>query len=380
MGAGVTFVGDPDPADANTELVALINAQVADLKTQGADAIIALTHVGYLLDQSLAAKTAGIGLFIGGHSHTPLGPQPSKQGEYPTPITNADGENVPVLTDWEWGRWLGVFEVGFDDQGRVAEITGTPLEVMADTTNAAYVTPDAAFEARITTDYKPPLDVLRSTKIGTTNVALNGIRTDVRAKETNLGSLIADALLDKTSTDGAEVALINGGGVRASIAGPDITVGNVLEVLPFGNTIALVTVTGQQLFDALENGVSQIELGAGRFPQVAGWRFEFSADLPAEQRVLSVEIANADGTFSPLSLTASYRVVTNNFMLGGGDGYATLAAGSDKVDSGLIMADVVQDYLTGNSPITAETVTLGRISRSYYLWLSQVNTATVVVR
>ena len=379
VGAGVSFVGNPDPADANTELVALINAQVADLQGQGADAIIALTHVGYLLDQSLAAKTAGIGLFIGGHSHTPLGPQPNKQGEYPTPVTNAAGENVPVLTDWEWGRWLGVFEVGFDDQGRVSEITGTPLEVIADIANAAYVTPDAALEARITTDYKPPLELLRTTKIGTTNVALNGSRTDVRAKETNLGSLIADALLEKTSSDGAEVALINGGGVRASIAGPDVTVGNVLEVLPFGNTIALVTLTGQQLLDALENGVSQIELGAGRFPQVAGLRFEFSTNLPALQRILSVEIENADGTFGALNLTADYRVVTNNFMLGGGDGYATLAAGSNKVDSGLIMADVVQDYLAANSPVTADTVTLGRISRSYYLWLSQITTTTVVV-
>ena len=360
-------------------MVALINAQVADLQGQGADAIIALTHVGYLLDQSLAAKTAGIGLFIGGHSHTPLGPQPNKQGEYPTPVTNAAGENVPVLTDWEWGRWLGVFEVGFDDQGRVSEITGTPLEVIADIANAAYVTPDAALEARITTDYKPPLELLRTTKIGTTNVALNGSRTDVRAKETNLGSLIADALLEKTSSDGAEVALINGGGVRASIAGPDVTVGNVLEVLPFGNTIALVTLTGQQLLDALENGVSQIELGAGRFPQVAGLRFEFSTNLPALQRILSVEIENADGTFGALNLTADYRVVTNNFMLGGGDGYATLAAGSNKVDSGLIMADVVQDYLAANSPVTADTVTLGRISRSYYLWLSQITTTTVVV-
>ena len=197
--------------------------------------------------------------------------------------------------------------------------------------------------------------------------------------ETNLGSLIADALLEKTSIDGAEVALINGGGVRASIAGPDITVGNVLEVLPFGNTIALVTVTGQQLLDALENGVSQIELGAGRFPQVAGLRFEFSTNLPALQRILSVEIQNADGTYTALNLTADYRVVTNNFMLGGGDGYATLAAGSNKVDSGLIMADVVQDYLAANSPVTADTVTLGRISRSYYLWLSQITTTTVVV-
>lgn len=372
VGEGVTFVGDPNPDAANTELVALINAQVTELKNQGANAVIALTHIGYALDQALAAKTAGIGLFLGGHSHTPLGPQPNKQGEYPTPVTNSAGDNVPVLTDWEWGRWLGVFDVGFDDQGRVSELTGTPIEVIANATKTGYIEPNAAIETRINTDYKPPLDALRQQKVGETQVQLDGARANVRSRETNLGSLIADILLQKTRTDGADVAITNGGGIRANINVGDVTVGGVLEVLPFGNTIALTTLTGAQLLAALENGVSQVELGAGRFPQVAGLRFTYTPNYPANSRVLKVEIQQSNGSFVALDPTASYRVATNNFMLTGGDGYTSFVQGQDKVDTGFIMADVVMDYITANTPITADKIQLGRISAVYYRWLPHI--------
>ena len=368
VGEGVTFVGDPDPESANPELVTLINNQVAELKTQGANAVIALTHIGYALDKALAAKSTGVGLFLGGHSHTPLGPQPNKQGEYPTPVTNSAGDNVPVLTDWEWGRWLGVFDVGFDDQGRVSELTGTPIELIANSTKTGYIEPNAAIETRINTDYKPPLDVLRQQKVGETQVQLDGVRNNVRTRETNLGSLIADILLQKTRTDGAQVAITNGGGIRTSINTGNVTVGNVLEVLPFGNTIALVTLTGAQLLAALENGVSQVELVAGRFPQVAGLRFTYTTGYPANRRVLKAEIQQNDGSFVALNPAANYRVATNNFMLTGGDGYASFTQGTDKVDTGFIMADVLADYITANSPITADKIKLGRITAIYYRW------------
>lgn len=368
VGEGVTFVGNPDPEAANTELVDLMNAQVTELKNQGANAVIALTHIGYALDKALAAKTVGIGLFLGGHSHTPLGPQPNKQGEYPTPVTNGAGDNVPVLTDWEWGRWLGVFDVGFDDQGRVSELTGTPIEVIANPTKTGYIEPNAAIETRINTDYKPPLDALRQQKVGETQVLLDGVRNNVRNRETNLGSLIADALLQKTASDGVQVAITNGGGIRNSINVGNVTVGGVLEVLPFGNTIALVTLTGAQILASLEHGVSQADLSNGRFPQVAGLRFTFTPSYAANSRVLKVEIQQSNGSFVALDPTANYRVATNNFMLTGGDGYAAFPQGQDKVDTGFIMADVVADYIAANSPITAAKIQLGRISIVYYRW------------
>jgi 5'-nucleotidase / UDP-sugar diphosphatase len=123
-------------------------------------------------------------------------------------------------------------------------------------------------------------------------------------------------------------------------------VGQVLEVLPFGNTLALVTITGAQVKQALENGVSQVESGAGRFPQVAGVRFSFDRTKAVGERVTGILFNGA-----PIDPAASYVVVTNNFMLTGGDGYTAFVAGRGGYDSGFILADVVEEFITANSPV-----------------------------
>lgn len=358
-GAGVTFRED---------LEAVVAEQVAALQAQHVDAIIGLTHIGYTVDLDLAQKTSGVSLIIGGHSHTPLGPQPNPAGPYPTPVTNKDGESVPVFTDWEWGRWLGEFVVGFDAAGHVTSVTGAPVEVVADSSKPGYVEPNAAFEQRITEGYAPPLEQLRNQEIGSSAVALNGNRSDVRTSETNLGSLIADAVLNKTEPDGSQIAIMNGGGIRTSIDTGPVTLGEVLEVLPFGNKVALVDITGAQVKAALENGVSQVETVQGRFPQVAGIRFTFTPNRPPGERILSLEIARGDG-FVPIDPAATYRVVTNDFMLGGGDGYSVFTEGTNKVDTGFLLADVVADYIGTISPVEDKDITGNRITRVNYMWL-----------
>ncbi|WP_322490470.1 bifunctional metallophosphatase/5'-nucleotidase, partial [Chloroflexus sp.] len=358
-GPGVTFRED---------LEAVVAEQVAALQAQNVDAIIALTHIGYTVDLDLAQKTSGISLIIGGHSHTPLGPQPNAAGPYPTPVTNKDGESVPVFTDWEWGRWLGEFLVGFDAHGRVTSVTGAPVEVVADSSKPGYVEPNAAFEARIKDVYAPPLEQLRNQEVGSTAIVLNGNRSDVRTGETNLGNLIADAILNKTRPDLSKIAIMNGGGIRTSIDAGPVTLGEVLEVLPFGNTIALVDLTGAQVKAALENGVSQVETAQGRFPQVAGIRFTFTPNRPAGERILSLEVANGD-TFVPIDPATTYRVATNNFMLGGGDGYSVFTEGKNKVDTGFLLSDVVADYIGTISPVEDKDIPGNRITRVNYMWL-----------
>src|SRR5262249_8053671 len=151
-----------------------------------------------------------------------------------------------------WGRWLGDLTVGFDANGDITNvIAARPTEV------AASIAPDPGFEARIKVLVQP-LTGLRAQQVGEAAVPRNGKREDVRARETNLGNLIADGMLDKTRPAGAQVAIMNGGGIRTSIDAGPITLGEVLEVQPFGNTLALVTISGAQLKEALENGVSQI--------------------------------------------------------------------------------------------------------------------------
>lgn len=350
---GIFSVSPEDTAEISTgarDNIAFTSAieasrqAVASLQSQGVNFIIGLTHVGIMVDREIARQVAGISLIIGGHSHTPMGPM-NKVGTppYPELIAGPNGRGVPVFQDWEWGRWLGDFTVSFDATGKVIDIQGNPTEV------AGKLPVDQGFENRIAV-FKTDIDALTKRVVGEAAVVLNGERSDVRSKETNLGDLIAQVMLDKGRDGGAQIAITNGGGIRASIKAGKVTVGDVLTVLPFGNTLALTTITGAQLKDALENGVSQVESGAGRFPQIAGFSFTYDPALPAKSRVTSIAYNGA-----AVDPNGAYRVATNNFMLTGGDGYTAFAAGSNKIDTGLILSDIVEQYIAANSPVNATT-------------------------
>ncbi len=339
-GAGIAF----------TNYIEAARKAVADLKAQGANKIIALTHIGITFDRELARQVDGIQVIIGGHSHTPMGAQvtpPDPNRPYPEVIASPSNKPVIMATDWEWGRWLGDLTVGFDANGDITSVVAAQLgEVLP------IVEPNQGFEDRIKV-LGQPLSALRTQVVGETKVPLNGARADVRAKETNLGNLISDAMLEKTRPAGAQLALMNGGSIRTSVDAGPITLGELIEVQPFGNTITLVSLTGDQLKAALENGVSQLETVAGRFPQVAGIRYSFDAAKPAGSRITGVQIADAQG-YSPIKPDATYRVVTNNFLLSGGDGYSVLQAGANKLDTGLIDVDVTAEYVRTHSPISPE--------------------------
>ncbi|WP_129629608.1 bifunctional metallophosphatase/5'-nucleotidase [Candidatus Oscillochloris fontis] len=332
-----------------TSAIVAAKEQVAALQAAGVFTIIALTHVGIDVDRQIAREVTGISLIIGGHSHTPMGPMSSSGNPpYPELIAAPDGKPVVIVTDWEWGRWLGDLTLAFNQDGTIVDVQGHPTEVVPS------IEADPSFEERIQV-LAEPLNQLRATVIGSSSVDLDGARTNVRTRETNLGNLIADAMLIKTRNRGGQLAITNGGGIRASIPAGAISMGQVLEVLPFGNTLATVDLSGAHVWAALENGVSQVESGAGRFPQIAGFSFTYNPALPVGSRVTSVTYAGA-----PMDSNAYFRVVTNDFMLGGGDGYTTFAQGSNQLNTGLILADVVQEYISTNSPINA--IAEGRIS------------------
>ncbi|MGQ9526624.1 5'-nucleotidase C-terminal domain-containing protein [Chloroflexus sp.] len=328
------------PGVSFTSAIEAARQQVAALKAEGVFTIIALTHVGISVDRQIAREVGGMSMIIGGHSHTPMAPMNNvKTPPYPELIAGPDGKPVVVVTDWEWGRWLGDITVAFNASGTVIDLQGNPTEIVPS------LTADQGFENRIAV-FRGPIEQLRARVVGSTAVELDGSRTNVRSRETNLGNLIADAMLAKARNSGATIAIMNGGGIRASIPTGPVTVGQILEVLPFGNTLALVTLTGAQVIEALNNGVSQVESGAGRFPQVAGIRFTYDPSLPASGRVTSVTVGG-----SPIDPGADYIVVTNNFLLAGGDGYSVFTRGRNQVDTGFILADVVEEYIAANSPL-----------------------------
>ena len=122
--------------------------------------------------------------------------------------------------------------------------------------------------------------------------------------------------------------------------------GPVLEVLPYGNQITILSITGEQLVSALENGVSEVEAGAGRFPQVGGMRYAFDPAAEAGSRITAVEIRDvAAGTYVALDPAATYTLATNNFLAGGGDGYSALAEAKDRYETGWLLSDTLAEFL-----------------------------------
>ncbi|MEA5477568.1 5'-nucleotidase C-terminal domain-containing protein [Pseudanabaena galeata UHCC 0370] len=344
VGEGVKF----------TDPIAAAKASVSSLKKQGINKIVALTHIGFENDVTLARKVPDIDIIIGGHSHTSVGNIPN--ANHPYPLVEKNGTKAPVLvvTDWEWGKYLGDLSVSFDRAGKLIAWAGKPHAIDAS------IKPNPEFMDKLKA-YAAPIEALRQKVIGKSLVALDGDRVKLRTSETPLGNLIADAILAKTKVDQVQVAIVNAGGIRNGFPLGDITMGNVLEALPFGNTITRVELTGKQLIEALESGVSMAEQGEGRFPQVAGIRFVWDSKLPAGKRVTKVEVKDASGKFQLLNSKDVYRVATNNFLASGGDGYRVFAEGKNLLETGYLLSDAIAEYITASSPL--QITTEGRIVR-----------------
>ncbi|GFE51262.1 multifunctional 2',3'-cyclic-nucleotide 2'-phosphodiesterase/5'-nucleotidase/3'-nucleotidase [Roseobacter cerasinus] len=315
-----------------------LKADVATLEAEGVDIIIALNHVGLNKDLDIAANVPGIDVVIGGHSHTLMSNDDDGTPAYPEMV-----EGTPVAQAYAYTKYLGHLTVTFDDAGAVTAASGDPMVLDAS------VVPDEAIAARIA-EMGAPIEELKQRIVAETASEIVGSRDVCRAQECTMGNLIADAMLDRVKDQGVEIAIQNGGGIRASIDAGEVTMGEVLTVLPFQNTLSTFQVTGASIVDALENGVSQIEDGAGRFPQVAGMSYAFDVSQPAGSRVSDVMVSGA-----PIDPEKVYSVVSNNYVRNGGDGYAMFEEAQNAYDFGPDLADVTAEFLAANAPYTPYT-------------------------
>ncbi|MGI6344929.1 MAG: bifunctional metallophosphatase/5'-nucleotidase [Bacillota bacterium] len=305
---GLTFA---DPIATATDIVA---------ELEDVDCIIALTHLGYGMDELLAEAVPEIDLIIGGHSHT----EQLEAIKVNETYLAQTGEHTKYV-----GRQNLIFY-----QGQLVDVISTPVSYDASIPASPRTSKLAQTVAqRVTTEM--------GKVIGQTLVELDGVREHVRLGETNLGNLITDIMREAT---GADVALMNGGGIRASIAAGEITMNDIKTVLPFGNTLATVDITGAQLLEVLEHGVRLYPEASGGFPHVSGVRFTFDPSLPAGERVVAVTVGGKE-----LDLEAVYTVATNDFLAAGGDGFTAFAAGENLLDTGDALDYVVIQYIQAHS-------------------------------
>ncbi|WP_229695954.1 5'-nucleotidase C-terminal domain-containing protein [Paenibacillus albidus] len=334
------------------------SATVAMLQAEKINKIIVLSHLGYDEDVKLAKAVSGIDIIVGGHSHTKL-------DQAVVDHTDANAPKLIVQTG-EKGQFLGKLQVMFSEDGVLDSWNNELISIDAKTGSTYNITEDPEAKVILDRDYKPGIQELSNAEVGTSNVVLNGVRNDVRTKETNLGNLIADGMLAAAKAAGthAVIALQNGGGIRDSINAGPITQGEVLTVLPFNNDLVTITLTGQEIKEALENGVSKLPAADGRFPHVAGMRFYYDSTKPVNERVQRIEVKNG-GTYVPLDLSASYEVATNAFTAKGGDFYASLEQAYKEGRVNLLYLpdyEVFTNYIQSVGTVTADTSAVeGRI-------------------
>ncbi|MBU0903926.1 MAG: 5'-nucleotidase C-terminal domain-containing protein [Firmicutes bacterium] len=297
-------------------------ASVKAFEDLGVDKIIAVSHIGFDdslnfdNDKELAKLVEGIDIIVGGHTHSALAePFVSFENDAPTILVQAN----------EYSKFLGTLDVTFNPWGEISTFNGELLK----TDTSAYAIDEGA--AKLLAPFKAEVEKIKTQSTGvSTDVLLDGKRaadtdnkSSVRFSETNLGNLMTDAMLAKAKTvnDKTVIALQNGGGIRASIEPGDITVGDVLKVMPFGNALAILELTGAEIKTALEHSVSQVPKENGAFLHVAGMKFEYDSSKAAGSRVTKVEVKTGADSFAPLEDGTKYFVATNTFTAKGGDGY-----------------------------------------------------------
>ncbi len=322
----------PGPTVVFEDEIEALTADVAALQAQGVNKIIAVNHVGMNKDLEIAAAVEGLDAVVGGHSHTLFSNTKDGAPSYPT-----KGGSTPVVQAGAYSKYVGHLTLTFDDDGNVTSAMGDTLVLDAS------VTPDADIAARVL-ELAGPIEELKQRVVGETAELIDGDRSVCRAMECPMGNLVATAMLERVKDQGIDVAIQNGGGLRASIDAGEVTMGEVLTVLPFQNTLATFQLSGAGILAALENGVSQIADGAGRFPQVAGMTYAFNASAEPGSRVSDVMVAGA-----AIDVDAVYGVVSNNYMRSGGDGYSVFASeGMNAYDYGPDLADVVAEFIMEN--------------------------------
>lgn len=316
-----------------------LRAQVRELRAAGADLIVACTHTDKRVDEEIA-RSRLVDVLLTGHDH-------DLRIAY-------DGRTVTVESNEE-GNYLTAIDltVAVTGEGQARTVAWTPTFRVNDSRAA---TPDPAVLA-VVSRYGAELSRELDVDVATLAVELDTRTASVRSGETAFGNLMTDAMREAT---GAEIAISNGGGIRANKqypAGHKLTRRDILSELPFGNRTVLTQVTGRNLKAALENGFSQVEQRGGRFPQVSGMAVVYDPKQPAGSRVVSVTVGG-----QPLDEARTYTVATNDFMLRGGDGYTALTppGGRDLDVQGKLMANDVMSHARKLGTITARVE--GRIT------------------
>jgi 5'-nucleotidase/UDP-sugar diphosphatase len=336
-GIKVGFLGLITPATKNmagsvatlgfAAVIPAAELAVKNLKEQGAEIIVALTHLNFDDDVNLARSVPGIDLILGGHDHEPMSRLESGT------LIHKSGQDA---------RWLGIIELAAkrDDKGNLSIAHSWRVEAVRNL-------PDDKNIAALIGDLEKKFGQALNQEVGKSAVELDSRNETVRYRESNFGNLVADAL---RHVHKADAALVNGGGIRGNRlrpAGEAITRRDLIRELPFGNVGVLVEVEGAVLREVLERTLNRAGKGSGSFPQVSGISLVYDVTKPPGSRLVSLEVAGV-----PLEEKRLYRLAASDFLVRGGDGQVGLKGAKILIDvsAAQLITTEVEIYLQSASP------------------------------
>ena len=295
------------------------------LQNQGAQVIVAVTHLPFAEDRRLLERFPQIDLIIGGHEHFP--------------ITATTGHAL-VSKAGSDARFVARIDVTRRPGGRVERFFQL-IPVTADI-------PDDPRAAEVVATYETRLGVEMDVVLGEIAVPLDAEAVRLRASEQPIGNLVADMMRDRVDAD---VAIVNSGSIRGDRVYPAGPVRRraLVAVHPFGNVICKIEITGSVLLQALNSGVSRMPAASGRFPQVSGLTLTVNLGAPAGNRVRDVKVHG-----EPLDPGKRYTVAIPDFLLKGGDGYSMFVGTDALIDpeSGDLLVTALEDYIVANTPLS----------------------------
>ena len=380
---------------------------VDELKQTGIDHIILLTHYGYQNEIELAAKIDGVDVIIGGDSHTLLGDFDSiglnASGPYPTVVRGVGGNIVCVATAWQYSQIVGELDISFNEKGEVQSCRGVPHVMLADSfkrknadgdrvevegaaRDAIYAQIEAdsklaivkedADAAALLASFNVKVEEMQSLKVGevTENLCLSRIPGDKRSKicspedtaknGSDISMLVAHAFREMAKA--SDIAIQNGGGVRTDIAKGAMTMGDAYKLLPFANTLAEMDMTGAEIKTVLEEALDyalQPDGSTGAYPYAAGLRWHVKLAAPLGERLSKMEFKGRDDeSWSPLQMDRTYRLVTNNYIAAGRDGYLSFKT----VKNEGRYTDTYLDYAQSFVDYVQERGSVGKLPVSEY--------------
>ena len=340
---GLKFLNN---ANGKSDLYDCGKEQVAALEKKKADVIIGITHLGMDKESSedghrsadLYKNVSGIDMLLDGHSHDVMTEGPAKE---PIQSTGTKFDNIGVVVIDEATKKISdhylVDTEGLEKDSAVEK----KAQKVIDEINEIY-----------------------GAKIGTSQVQFASEKTENRCYETNTGDLITDAMAWKVSTDKSlvkvsqdkVVALTNGGGIRAGINIGKVTKKDIQSVLPFGNTLCVAYITGSELLEILEASTFELPAPVGGYPQTKGIKFTIDTSKEydkgdlypdttyyAPKSINRVSISSVNG--KPFKKSATYALVTNDFIAVGGDTYYAVKASDSVTDTGIPVDEIVSDYI-----------------------------------